>query len=152
MRIVSLLPSATESLFALGLGSQVVAVTHECDYPSEAARLPIVTRPLFDFGRASSSDIEREVSLAAERGDSLYEVDTAAIRKLEPDLVIASSSVGSAAALGTAVPDDLAADRMATHASLVDLLAALGVAGGERRRCGGHDEGEHQAAKEPDHR
>ncbi len=44
MRIVSLLPSATESLFALGLGTSVVAVTHECDYPPEASSLPIVTR------------------------------------------------------------------------------------------------------------
>ena len=45
MRIVSLLPSATESLFALGLGDQLVAVTHECDHPPEAASLPVVTRP-----------------------------------------------------------------------------------------------------------
>ncbi|OLB89317.1 MAG: hypothetical protein AUI15_26275 [Actinobacteria bacterium 13_2_20CM_2_66_6] len=44
MRIVSLLPSATETLFALGLGEQLVAVTHECDYPPEAAALPVVTR------------------------------------------------------------------------------------------------------------
>jgi len=44
MRIVSLLPSATETLFALGLGDQIVAVTHECDFPAEAAALPVVTR------------------------------------------------------------------------------------------------------------
>jgi iron complex transport system substrate-binding protein len=57
MRIVSLLPSATETLFALGLGDQVVAVTHECDYPPEAASLPIVTRPLLDLSGRTSAGI-----------------------------------------------------------------------------------------------
>lgn len=89
MRIVSLLPSATETLFALGLGDQVVAVTHECDHPPEAASLPIVTRPVFDLTGRSSAGIEEAVAAAAEHGQSLYEVDTAAVRALEPDLVVA---------------------------------------------------------------
>jgi iron complex transport system substrate-binding protein len=108
LRVVSLLPSATESLFALGLGNQVVAVTHECDYPPEAARLPIVTRPVFDFRRASSGDIEREVSSAAERGESLYQVDTAAIRELKPDLVIAQDVCRVCAVAASQVVDELA--------------------------------------------
>ena len=108
MRIVSLLPSATETLFALGLGDQVVAVTHECDYPSEAATRPIVTRSVFDFAHAHSGDIERQVALAAERGESLYEVDTAAIRKLEPDLVVAQDVCRVCAVTASQVVDELA--------------------------------------------
>lgn len=89
MRIVSLLPSATESLFALGLGDHLVAVTHECDYPAEAASLPIVTRSTLALQQEKSADIEAAVALAAKEGRSLYEVDTDAIRRLAPDLVIA---------------------------------------------------------------
>ena len=89
MRIVSLLPSATETLFALGLGDQLVAVTHECDFPPEARELPVVTRSTLDLGRQASGGIEAAVSLAAMEGRSLYEVDTDAIRRLDPDLVVA---------------------------------------------------------------
>lgn len=89
MRIVSLLPSATESLFALGIGDQLVAVTHECDYPPETASLPVVTRSTLALDRKQSADIDAEVALAAMEGRSLYEVDTEAIRRLDPDLVVA---------------------------------------------------------------
>jgi iron complex transport system substrate-binding protein len=89
MRIVSLLPSATETLFALGLGDQLVAVTHECDYPPEAASLPVVTRSTLGLEDKASGGIEAAVSLAAAEGRSLYHVDTDAIRALRPDLVIA---------------------------------------------------------------
>ena len=89
MRIVSLLPSATEALFALGLGDQVVAVTHECDFPPEARSLPIVTRSALELEEQDSAGIEAAVSLAAMEGRSLYVVDTDAIRALEPDLVVA---------------------------------------------------------------
>src|SRR5258707_950195 len=89
MRIVSLLPSATETLFALGLGSDVVAVTHECDFPPDAARLPIVTRSTLPLAEEASGGIEAAVALAASEGRSLYEIDTAAIRELRPDLVVA---------------------------------------------------------------
>jgi iron complex transport system substrate-binding protein len=108
MRVVSLLPSATETLFALGLGDSVVAVTHECDYPAEARRRPIVTRSVYDFTRSTSGDIERQVALAAERGDSLYEVDTAAIRQLQPDLVIAQDVCRVCAVAASQVADELA--------------------------------------------
>jgi iron complex transport system substrate-binding protein len=127
MRIVSLLPSATETLFALGLGSHVVAVTHECDYPPEAARLPIVTRSVFDFASARGGDIERQVSLAAERGDSLYEVDTSAIRDLEPDLVIAQDVCRVCAVAASQVVDELAPIpvlRQHPH-TLADVLADI---------------------------
>lgn len=89
MRIVSLLPSATESLFALGLGDHVVAVTHECDYPPEANSLPVVTRPNLELEDQDSRGIEAAVIAAATGGRSLYTVDTRAVRDLEPDLVVA---------------------------------------------------------------
>src|ERR1700681_2336 len=89
MRIVSLLPSATETLFALGLGDRVVAVTHECDFPPEAASLPVVTRSTLALEDHDSGGIEVAVSLAAAEGRSLYFVDTEAIRALHPDLVVA---------------------------------------------------------------
>lgn len=89
MRIVSLLPSATETLFALGLGDQLVAVTHECDFPPEATRLPVVTRSTLGLDDQDSSAINALVSAAAAAERSLYAVDTDAIRALEPDLIVA---------------------------------------------------------------
>ena len=76
MRIVSLLPSATETLFALGLGGQVVAVTHECDFPPAATRKPIVTRSTLPLTQLDSGEIDSAVIGAAAAGRSLYEVDT----------------------------------------------------------------------------
>ncbi|TMD17748.1 MAG: cobalamin-binding protein [Chloroflexi bacterium] len=107
MRIVSLLPSATETLFALGLGDQLVAVTHECDYPPEAAALPVVTHSTFDLAGKSSQDIEDAVALAARDGASLYEVDTAAIRDLRPDLVVAQDVCRVCAVPASQVIDEL---------------------------------------------
>ena len=107
MRIVSLLPSATETLFALGLGDQLVAVTHECDYPPEAAALPVVTRSTFDLAGMSSHDIEDAVALAARDGASLYEVDIAAIRDLRPDLVVAQDVCRVCAVPASQVMDEL---------------------------------------------
>ncbi len=89
VRIVSLLPSATETLFALGLGRQVVAVTHECDHPPEASTLPVVTRPALGLERSTSGEIEAAVAGAAAQRQPLYEVDAAAILELRPDLVVA---------------------------------------------------------------
>lgn len=88
MRIVSLLPGATESLFALGLGSRVVATTHECDWPPEAARLPRVTRSRLALEGLDSGGIETAVAAAAGRGEPLYELDAARIRSLKPDLIV----------------------------------------------------------------
>ncbi len=107
-RIVSLLPSATEALFALGLGDQVVAVTHECDFPPEAASRPIVTRSVLDLAGEDSAGIERQVAAAAERGQSLYEVDTDMIRKLQPDLVVAQDVCRVCAVTAAQVVDELA--------------------------------------------
>jgi iron complex transport system substrate-binding protein len=108
LRIVSLLPSATESLFALGLGDEVVARTHECDHPPEAAGLPVVTRSTLELGLESSGRIEDLVAGAAREGRALYEVDTDAILRLDPDLVVAQDICQVCA-----IPADMVATRLA---------------------------------------
>ena len=127
MRIVSLLPSATEALFALGLGDQVVAVTHECDYPPEAALLPIVTRSTLQLSEKESGAIDAEVSLAAMEGRSLYSVDTDAILALEPDLVVAQDICDVCAIPADQVAQDLAGIRMIRQHphSFADVLADI---------------------------
>ena len=86
MRICSLLPGATEIVCALGLGEQLVAVTHECDYPLSVRRLPVVTRARLDAG--ASRDIDQHVTAAAHDGSSLYELDQELLGRLDPDLVL----------------------------------------------------------------
>jgi iron complex transport system substrate-binding protein len=87
VRIASLVPSATEMLFALGLGNSVVAVTHECDYPEETAELPHLTRSAIPYG-LSPAEIDREVRERAGRGEAIYELDADELRELEPDLIV----------------------------------------------------------------
>ncbi len=87
MRIVSLVPHATELLFALGAGEEVVAVTHECDYPPRASELPQITRDALPGG-LSAAEIDAAVRERTERGESIYELDGKALRALEPDLIV----------------------------------------------------------------
>ena len=87
MRIVSLVPSATEMLLALGLGSDLVAVTHECDYPAAARKLPKVTRDLLPPG-LSAAEIDAAVKQRTLAGVSIYELDIEALHELEPDLIV----------------------------------------------------------------
>jgi iron complex transport system substrate-binding protein len=127
MRIVSLLPSATETLFALGLGDQVVAVTHECDFPPEAALLPIVTRSTMQLAEKQSGEIDAAVWLAAVEGRSMYSVDTAAIVALEPDLIVAQDICDVCAIPADQVAPELAGIRMIRQHphSLDDVLADI---------------------------
>ncbi len=87
MRIVSLVPHATELLFALGLGEEVVAVTHECDHPAAAASLPRVTADALPAGLDSAA-IDAAVRERTLAGDSIYELDSQAVADLEPDLIV----------------------------------------------------------------
>jgi iron complex transport system substrate-binding protein len=87
MRIVSLVPHATELLFALGLGDDVVGVTHECDYPPGARDLPAVTRNVLPAG-LSAAEIDAAVRERTENGESIYALDVATLRELEPDLIV----------------------------------------------------------------
>ncbi|MCU0879063.1 MAG: cobalamin-binding protein [Pirellulaceae bacterium] len=90
MRIVSLLPSATEILFALGRGNDVVAVSHECDYPPAARSLPRATASRID-SRLSSGQIDERVKSLSAAGEPLYEIDGALIARLAPDLIVTQS-------------------------------------------------------------
>ena len=87
VRIVSLVPSATEMLFALGLGDEVAAVTHECDFPPQALDLPRVTRDLLPPG-LEAAEIDRAVRELTEQGRAIYELDEARLRALQPDLIV----------------------------------------------------------------
>lgn len=86
-RIVSLLPSATETLFELGLGEQVVGVSHECDEPPEVRRLPRVQRTVVD-PEEPPAKIDARVKGQKREGLPLFEVDQQALRDLSPDVVI----------------------------------------------------------------
>jgi iron complex transport system substrate-binding protein len=87
MRIVSLVPHATELLFALGLGDDVVAVTHECDFPAAARSLPQITRDVLPAG-LSAGEIDAAVRERTQRGEAIYELDAQRLRELEPDLIV----------------------------------------------------------------
>jgi iron complex transport system substrate-binding protein len=87
VKIVSLLPSATEILFGIGASEEVVGVTHECDYPPEALELPKLTSASTPGG-ATSAEIDRHVRAAVHAGSSLYHLDSALLAQLEPDLIV----------------------------------------------------------------
>jgi iron complex transport system substrate-binding protein len=89
MRIASLVPAATEVLFALGLGDRVVGVTHECDSPPEAAALPAVTVSRLDTESLAAGEIDRLVAGAAGRGEPLYAIDEGVWEQISADVVVA---------------------------------------------------------------
>ena len=87
MKIWSLLPSATEILFALGLGDQVTGVTHECDFPAEAETRPRVTISYIDSS-LSSAEIDEQVTRHFQEGRQLYGIDEARLRDDPPDVIV----------------------------------------------------------------
>jgi iron complex transport system substrate-binding protein len=103
MRICSLLPSATEIAYAIGLGDSVLGVSHECDFPAEAATKPSLLRPRID-PRTSPAEIDRQVREIIARGESIYAVDAELLRSLAPDLILTQDLCHVCAAS----PDDLA--------------------------------------------
>ena len=117
MRIASLLPSATEILYALGLGDSVVGITHECDFPPEASKKPALIRPRVDPA-APPAELDRQVRELMSRGESLYSVDDALLRSLAPDLIITQDLCLVCAAS----PDDLAT-ALARMANPPDVLS-----------------------------
>ena len=89
MRIVSLLPSATEIVFALGLGGQLDGVTYECDYPAEARSKPVVSDTALPQNRPlSAGEVDQLVSEFMDRGESIYTLDKQLIREIQPDLIL----------------------------------------------------------------
>jgi iron complex transport system substrate-binding protein len=103
MRIVSLLPSATEMLFALGLDHEIVGVSHECDFPPQARAKRSVIHSRIPHG-AAPAEIDRLVCEYVSRGESVYAVDDQALRDIAPDLIVTQDLCHVCAAS----PDDLA--------------------------------------------
>ena len=103
MRVVSLLPSATEILFALGFDREIVGVSHECDFPPRARTKTIVIHSRIDKD-AGPLEIDRQVREYVTRGESLYAVDAEALQALAPDLIVTQDLCHVCAAS----PDDLA--------------------------------------------
>lgn len=87
MKIVSLQPTSTEMLFALGMGKHVVGRSHECTYPSAAKALPVVSTSIIDPEKTSSEEIDRIVK----SGQPLYRIDRALLESLKPDLIFTQS-------------------------------------------------------------
>jgi iron complex transport system substrate-binding protein len=88
MRIVSLLPSATEIVCAMGLGDELVGVTHECDWPPEVIGKPVMTRSVYDLEGTPSRTIHQLVDSAVHGGSSLYALDDEALEAAAPDLIL----------------------------------------------------------------
>jgi len=132
MRIVSLVPSATEMLFALGAGEDVVGVTHECDFPPEALDLPKVTVDRLPPG-LDAREIDAAVRAHTEQGESIYALDSNALRELQPDLIVtqalcavcavSADDVRAAAKDIESQPTVLSQDPM----TLGEVLAELGI-------------------------
>jgi iron complex transport system substrate-binding protein len=104
MRIVSLLPSATETLFALGLDEEIVGVSHECDFPAQAKTKKSVVRSRLPKD-ATPAETDRLVREYVERGESIYAVDRDALESLAPDLIVTQDLCHVCAA----TPEELAA-------------------------------------------
>ncbi|CAN5788663.1 cobalamin-binding protein [soil metagenome] len=118
MRIVSLLPSATELLFALGVGDQVVGVTHECDFPPRASHLPSVTRDLLPPG-LTAAEIDAAVSAGIRDDHTIYALDADMLGDLRPDVVVAQQLCDVCA-----VPVDTVTDALCTLAPQARIVAA----------------------------
>src|SRR5437763_12263345 len=118
MRIVSLVPSATEMLFALGLGGDLIAVTHECDYPPATHDLPKITRDVLPAG-LSTAQIDAAVKERTLAGESIYELDTEMLHDLRPDLIV-TQALCSVCAVSF---DDVRriADEIETHPRVISL-------------------------------
>src|SRR5438045_7717993 len=90
MRIVTMIASATEIVCALGCERDLVARSHECDWPPSVQRLPVCTAPRFDV-HGSSIDIDRRVKSLLEQATSIYRVDADMLKELRPDVIVTQS-------------------------------------------------------------
>jgi iron complex transport system substrate-binding protein len=118
VRVVSLLPSATEILFAIGAGEQVVGITHECDFPAEAQHLPRLTSSALPHA-GSAGEIDRHVRRSLHAGSSLYYLDAALLEELAPDLIVTQELCAVCAVSYSIV--DRAARRLTTDPRIVSL-------------------------------
>lgn len=120
MRVVSLLPAATEIVAALGAGDWLVGVSHECDYPPAVQALPRVTRSTLDPS-LSSGEIDRQMAAAQAAGTSPITIDTALLRRLAPDVILGQSVCDVCAVGENALAQALA--QLAARPTVVTLHA-----------------------------
>lgn len=139
MRIVSLLPAATEMCFALGLGSEVVGVSPECDYPPATHDKRVVSRPLLDYEGKSSAETSQMVGGTLAAGGGLYEINEDALRQIEPDVIltqglceVCAPSVADVRAVASRLSKRPRILSLDPH-SLKDMLEDIGRVG---RGCG----------------
>jgi iron complex transport system substrate-binding protein len=137
MRICSLLPGATEIAFALGLGDQIVGVTHECDYPAEAKHKRVLVRSAIDPHRMSNAEIDRKVSELLQAGKGLYSIDEEALRETAPDVILTQGLCDVCAldynevvraAAGLAVRPDIVSLNPHSFADVLDDVVRIGAA------------------------
>jgi iron complex transport system substrate-binding protein len=132
MRIVSFLPSATETLYELGAGNQIVGVTHECNYPPQARKKPRVIRSSFDPGQMTGRDIDNKIVELMRTGKDIYVLDENILKTVSPDLIVAqglcevcspfTKEINRAVSLlGDRRPDLLVLD----HHDLDDILVSI---------------------------
>lgn len=121
MRIVSLLGSATEIVFALGLGDRLAGISHECDYPPEALHLPRLSRPRFNPEGLTGGEIDQAVRDTMAEHGSVYVVDADLLQELKPDLVL-TQAVCEVCAVPTASAAE-AIGRLGSEAAVLSLDA-----------------------------
>ncbi|MCI4355896.1 MAG: cobalamin-binding protein [Thermoplasmata archaeon] len=144
MRIVSLLPSATETVAALGRAKDLVGRSSECDVPRSVQRLPAVMRPRIWDPDRSSAEIDERVRGTRGAGESLYELDTPALARLQPDLVltqdlcgvcsVTEAEVGAACEAAGIRPKVLSLSPR-TLPEVAETIESIGAAIGQRARA-----------------
>jgi iron complex transport system substrate-binding protein len=136
VRIVSLLPSATEIVYALGLGDALEAVTFECDHPADAASKPVVsTSTIADAGAMTAGEIDAAVRASVAGGRSLYRLDSERIAAIAPDVILTQDLCRVCAVPSGDV--EAALDFLGCRAEVVsldpstldDVIASVGVVG-----------------------
>jgi iron complex transport system substrate-binding protein len=142
MRICTLFPAATEMVFALGSGDALVGVSHECNYPAAASKLPRVTRSKVPDG-LTSAEIDRLVTTTLQDGRSLYELDAALLELLAPDFIVTqqlcevcalSSEEARQCLSALACKPELVSLEANSLAGILDDIRTVAVALGERDR------------------
>lgn len=119
MRIVSLLPSATEIVCALGLADELVGRTHECDYPADVANVPVMTSDVGAVEGATSREINDRVAASIHGGSSIYALDLDALDVAKPDLILTQELCSVCAVSYRDVSD--AVRRLDSDATVVSL-------------------------------
>ena len=145
MRICSLLPSATEIIYALGLGDQLVGVSYACDYPEDAANKLVISRSVHQNSHLSSEEIDAIVRQARASGNPLYWIDADLLREAKPDMIITQElcevcaiSAGSVFETAAQVLDykpEILTIRPSVLTDIIQNVRIIGTAAGEAHRA-----------------